>query len=369
VELDYDLDDEPVVASYNQAEPAEWERIKDMDTAPMDGFDATRQVISMFPTIIYVLVAVVSIIIPVIYYRLHKRSTHPLGMDERALVSTNMGFFNSLYAFLLGFAIVTLWTNFNNAQILVGNEAQSINNLYHLALLIPDSEELLDTIQKYDDSIVSDELPEMDRFKYLSEKTQTLFQEIWYRVHKLKARSDIDRTFYDRLTETLCQMSDYRLQRFVHLESHLYPLLWVIIVVGFVFAIIGFYYLNTEKLKIQLVFDSILIAMLLLNIWLILELDSPFSGYLKVSPRAYMVVGKRMRVMDDYIKTFEKLDLAKKEHRIQREQLEKKGQQEQREKQELEEQQDLKEQLELKEKMELKEKQERKEKKGQKSSP
>jgi len=331
------------------------EAISCMDTASMDGFDATRQVISMFPTVIYVLVAVVSIIIPIIFYRLHKKSTHPLGLDERALVSTNMGFFNSLYAFLLGFAIVTLWTNFNNAQLLVGNEAQSIKNLYHLALMIPNSEKLRDTIQQYDDSIVADELPEMDRNKYMSEKTQTLFQEIWYRVHKLKAENDIDRTFYDRLTETLCLMSDYRLQRFVHLESHLYPLLWVIIVVGFVFAIIGFYYLNTEKLKIQLIFDSILIAMLLLNIWLILELDSPFSGYLKVSPRAYIVVSKRMRIMSDYMKTFEKLDLAKKEHQQLREQLEKREKIEQIEQ---------KQKLEKREKLERKEKMERKERKS-----
>ncbi len=197
----------------------------------------------------------------------------------------------------------------------MANEAMSINNLYRLALMIPNTKELRDTIYRYNDSIINDELKDMDKNGTMNEKTQELYQEIWYYVYKIQPRTDHDKTFYDKLVDKLEQLSELRLQRFVYLQSRLYPLLWVIIIVGFLFAIICFYYLNTEKLKIQLIFDSIVIAMILLNIWLISELDTPFSGYLKVSPKAYQVVEHRISIMGDYIKRYEQMDREKSHDR------------------------------------------------------
>ncbi|GEM_PF-551677 len=265
----------------------------------------------MQATVIYLIIFGISALIPFLFFYIHKRSTHPIDMSERSLLATNFGFFNALYAFLLGFAVVTLWASYNNAQSSVGKEAQAINNLYRIALYLPGSEKLRDTIQRYTTSILNEEWPEMDRQGRMSEKTQRLYQELWHRVHSYNAKSPKDCTYYDKLLSKLEEVSDFRVQRFLFQDTHLYPLLWFIIVVGAIFAIIGFYYMSTERLHIQLLFDSIFIAMILLTIWLIVDLDTPFSGPLRVSRKPLELIQVRMAAMGDYEKQFEMEDMEK----------------------------------------------------------
>jgi hypothetical protein len=277
--------------------------------------DFSRRVMTMIVSIVYIGIFALSALIPYLFYWLHKRSAHPLDMEERSLLSSNLGFFNGLYAFFLGFAIVTLWTSYNTVQDSVGKEAQAINNLYRLALAIPGSEALRENILRYNSSIINDEWKDMDRPGKMNEKTQELYHELWYRVHALEPKSEKDKIFYDKLVDKLQGTSDLRVQRFVSLQGHLYPLLWVIIIVGAIFAIIEFYYLSTGKHGTQLIFDSIMIAMLLLNIWLISELNTPFSGYVKVSPLPFEIVQSRMTIMTDTVEHFKKIDSKKVERR------------------------------------------------------
>lgn len=262
----------------------------------------------MHSNIIYLVIFGVSALIPFLFFLIHKRFIHPINIQERSLLATNFGFFNALYAFLLGFAVVTLWASFNSAQSSVGSEAQAISSMYRIAIYLPGSEKLRDTIQEYTASILNDEWPAMDIEGRMCEKTQELYQTLWHRVHKYNPRSQKDWSFYNKLLDKLEDVSDFRVHRFLLQDTRLYPPLWFIIVVGAVFAVIGFYYMSAEKLYIQLIFDSIFIAMILLTIWLIVDLDKPFTGNLKVSGKPFEIIQTRMAVMSDHVKQMNSQD-------------------------------------------------------------
>ena len=66
--------------------------------------------------------------------------------------------------------------------------------------------------------------------------------------------------------------------------------------------------MSAEKLYIQLIFDSIFIAMILLTIWLIVDLDKPFTGNLKVSGKPFEIIQTRMAVMSDHVKQMNSQD-------------------------------------------------------------
>jgi hypothetical protein len=257
------------------------------------------------------IILLVSMVIPLLFYYLHKHSTHELEVSERSLLATNLGFFNALYAFLLGFAVVTLWTQFIKSGDLVIKEATTINNLYRLSLVIPGGEDMRSAILRYNKSVIDDEWPEMDKYNKMSPRTQEIFQEIWFRAHKLKPISDESKLFYSQLVEQLQKLAECRLQRILLIDGHLYPLIWFIIIAGAILAIISFYYISIEKLKIQFIFDSILICMMFLTIWLIAELNTPFSGNVNVTSKPFVITREHLSTVNATLEHFELQDREK----------------------------------------------------------
>ncbi|MDQ7826390.1 MAG: hypothetical protein RDV48_26540 [Candidatus Eremiobacteraeota bacterium] len=259
---------------------------------------------------IYLFAAIlfISALIPFLFFLIHRRSRIPLDVNERSLLSTSFGFFNALYAFLLSFAVITLWSQVIDAQDDVGREAQTINTMYHLALLIPDSDDLKHALIDYNNCIIDDEWKEMAVHRCISEKTQTAFHNIWYRIHTLPLKSQREILTYQEILEKVEDLSQLRVQRFLLIRGHLYPLIWIIIIVGGICAIVGFYYFGTEKLKIQLIFDFIFIFIMLLTIWLITELNYPYDGWINVSPEPFKVVRDRMNYDELYDHRFKRQD-------------------------------------------------------------
>jgi hypothetical protein len=267
----------------------------------------------MSSTMIYLAIFFISAAIPVAYYYIHRKSKHSLDLNERTLLSTNLGFFNGLFAFLLGFAIVTLWTHYIDAEQATVKEAHSLLCLYQFANLLPENGKLRKTIREYETSIIDDEWKEMEQHNRFSDRTRLLYEELWFEVHQLKPRGDVEKMYFASLLESLRALSEHRLQRRYLLDGHLYPLMWVIIIIGSVFSVVGFFYTSTEKELVQLIFDFILISMVLLNVWLISELNTPFGGYVKISPRAFVMVQDRMDMVDSAVERRLRLQEAKRE--------------------------------------------------------
>lgn len=254
--------------------------------------------------VVYFIVFIISALIPYCFYYVHKKYDHSLEYKDRSLLATNLGFFNALYAFLLGFAVVTLWSHYMNAQDTIAKESQAITTMYRVALMLPDSKSIRHTIKKYNESIVKDEWSEMNITGKISLKTQRLLHHLWYKVKKYNPKTETDWEFYKSLIDKIQDVSEFRTQRFITIENHLYPPMWFIIVIGAVFSLICFYFTSTEKITVQLLFDFIFIFMIILTIWLISELNTPFNGILRISPEPFNIVKDRMTIIDDNVKDF-----------------------------------------------------------------
>ncbi|MBF0530157.1 MAG: hypothetical protein HQK55_12980, partial [Deltaproteobacteria bacterium] len=105
--------------------------------------------------------------------QLRKRIPHNLDIDQKNLMSTNFSFFTTLYCFFLGFAVVTLWSNFNDTDTTVSNEAMCANNLYRLSDNLPQAGEFKGRLKEYVVSVLNDEWPLMAQGS-ASEKTEKI---------------------------------------------------------------------------------------------------------------------------------------------------------------------------------------------------
>ncbi|MBF0530156.1 MAG: hypothetical protein HQK55_12975, partial [Deltaproteobacteria bacterium] len=80
----------------------------------------------------------------------------------------------------------------------------------------------------------------------------------------------------------------------LQIDGNLYTPIWVLIYMGLAFSIFTFYFIDLDHNNAQIFYMIIMICMLLANIYLIIELNMPFSGTLHLEPEAFRYCLKSM---------------------------------------------------------------------------
>lgn len=229
-----------------------------------------------------------------IIYRLRKRVPHNLDMDEKNLLSTNFGFFTTLYCFFLGFAVVTLWSNYNDTDATSTNEAMGALTMYRLADNLPHSGKFRKDLLDYTLSVIDDEWPSMAQGREC-DKTRDILSRTWLDLLRIKPAEPENQAYYVNMVQLLSDLDKFRHKRVLQINGNLYTPIWVLIYMGLAFSIMGFYFIDMNTNMAQVFYMGIMVCMLLTNILLIVELDKPFSGVLNLDPDAFKYSLKAMK--------------------------------------------------------------------------
>jgi hypothetical protein len=198
-------------------------------------------------------------------------------------------FFTTLYAFFIGFAIVTLWSAFLTAKTNVNREADSLLIAYRTAKKLPDSESFRQALANYVKTVAEVEWGEMGKGA-MSAEAGRRFDDIWSKFSELKS----DQTKSDELYTNLTEAGRQRLSRTTILQGNLYPPVYVILIFGFLSVVYGLYFINREPTAVSLIFEFMVIFMVLSCLYFIFDLDTPFSGLIAVKPEAFQTVYLKM---------------------------------------------------------------------------
>lgn len=202
-------------------------------------------------------------------------------------------FFTTVYAFFLGFAIVTLWSAFLTAEANVTREADSLMTAYRLSRDLPNSQGFRQALADYVKSVVEDEWPQMQGDS-MSGETQRRFERVWEEFHLLKPGIRGDNDLYLNLIPPLSEAGKNRLSRGLLIKGNLYPPIWVIIVFGFLTVIFGLYFIHMQQTPVRVVFDFMVIFLVLSCIYFVYDINTPFSGYIVVKPEIFQNVHAKM---------------------------------------------------------------------------
>jgi hypothetical protein len=198
-------------------------------------------------------------------------------------------FFTTLYAFFIGFAIVTLWSAFLTAKTNVTREADSLMVVYRTAKNLPDSKAFRQALADYVKAVVEVEWAEMEKGSLSPEATRR-FDDIWSKFYDLKDDSNKTSELYSNLTEANRQRSS----RATILQGTLYPPVWVILIFGFMSVIYGMYFINREPSVVSSTYEFMVIFLVLACIYFIYDIDTPFSGLVTLKPEAFQSVYLKM---------------------------------------------------------------------------
>ncbi|MBF0531277.1 MAG: DUF4239 domain-containing protein [Deltaproteobacteria bacterium] len=242
----------------------------------------------------FLIITIATVVLALIVNWLRVKRPHSLDIDQKNLMSTNFSFFTTLYCFFLGFAVVTLWQSFNDTDATTTNEAMSVVTLYRLADNLPHSEKFRNHLVEYATSVVNDEWPSMAAGQP-SEKTHNIKENLWSSLLRIKPTQPEDQSYYIHMLNVLGELDKNRHKRNLQIDGNLYTPIWVLIYMGLAFSIVTFYFIDVDHNKANTYYMIIMICLLLTNIFLIVELDKPFSGFLHLDPNAFQYSLKTMK--------------------------------------------------------------------------
>lgn len=130
-----------------------------------------------------------------------------------------------------------------------------------------------------------------------SDGADALYERIWDRLREADPGNGPGQRAYDRMLDRLIELNRLRHQRLLLIDGNLYAPIWGIIYMGVLFTIAGFYFIETDHRGADTFFMLMMLAMVLGNIFLLYELDTPFSGLISIDPVKFVKAAAAMRTL------------------------------------------------------------------------
>jgi hypothetical protein len=192
-----------------------------------------------------------------------------------------------LYAVLLAFVVIAVWEEFEDAEADATREASALWLLYEDAKLLGGpGDAATDAVVDYVRSVVDEEWPAMETRQAEAPATDLALETLWDRYSALTPQDDAANAFYEEGVERLHEVSELRRTRIFISRGGLPGSLWSVLIVGALLCIAFTYFFGVRNVAAQVLMVSALGAMIGLVLFLILSLELPFTGDLRVGPDA-----------------------------------------------------------------------------------
>jgi len=193
-----------------------------------------------------------------------------------------------LFTVLLAFLVVLVWEQFNEAQVRTEEEATKISNLLRDANAFPSParNEIQGRLIAYTQSVIDDEWTAMERGES-SPVTAQAYRRVWAGYYDFVPRSRQQERFYDESIGRLNDLGHDRRLRVISSEASIPGIMWFMLVIGGVVTIAYLYLFVIPSALLQGAMIGSVAGLLALVLFLILSLDHPFAGDVKVTPDAY----------------------------------------------------------------------------------
>jgi hypothetical protein len=196
-----------------------------------------------------------------------------------------------LYAVLLAFAVIVVWEKFSDADNNVAQEAGAASTIYRLADGIGGEPGLAlrDGVSRYLKAAISDDWPAMESGKASHEVTRAL-DGVYAAAMAYNPDDGRGRVL---LAETLHQLdlvTQARRGRLVTAAGIVPGVLWFVLFGGAVLTIGFTFFFGTENLRAQTLMTGVLSVLIFSGLLIIIAIDHPFAGSVKVGPEALAMV-------------------------------------------------------------------------------
>lgn len=195
-------------------------------------------------------------------------------------------------AVLLGFVVVTVWQQYENDKDAADREAHATADLIRLLPGLPAAEQpaVRQTLLAYLRTVIDAEWPAMERNEATGDAGTALIDDVWRAYRPVSQAPTTQDPFYVMGLQRLAELGGYHRDRIRESQQGRQPLLWAVLIGGSVLTV-GFVYLfGVERSWAHAAMVGSVLASVALLLFLVFELQGPYSGDLRVTPDSFQVV-------------------------------------------------------------------------------
>lgn len=203
-------------------------------------------------------------------------------------------FFNAfglLYAVLIAFVVFLTWTEFDSSTRDVEMEANQTYLLYFNAEEFPEPSktEIKNTIREYINIVINSEWQKLPNgeFDMGATKVVTKLFDLYSKVDKSFATNS---KFYSESIDRLNQLSEQRRLRILAATNNVPVIIWIILIIGGLVSVGFTYFFGMKNAPVHYTLVGTLCSINALLLFLIYDLDHPFTGSNKITTHAFEIV-------------------------------------------------------------------------------
>jgi hypothetical protein len=200
-----------------------------------------------------------------------------------------------LYAVFLAFAIFVVWEKFADADSTVAKEAGAAASIYHLSYGIGDTQgaALRAALTIYLKSATTEEWQTMDS-GHASKSTLRALEGIYTALLAAQSHEQSNSALMSEIFYQLDVLTQARRARLVAAEGAVPGVVWLVLLGGAVLTILFTLFFGTSNLRAQTLMTGLLSILIFSELLIIVAIDEPFTGTVKVKPQALA------EVLDDF---------------------------------------------------------------------
>jgi hypothetical protein len=192
-----------------------------------------------------------------------------------------------LYAVFLAFAIIVVWQKYSDAESTVAKEAGAASTVYHLSWGLSEGQgnALRTALTNYLTVVTSEEWPAMERGERSNSARQAL-QAIYVAILQDKVAVQQNTALTSEIFYQLDELTQARRARLLAAEGAVPSIVWVVLFGGAILTIAFALFFGAPNLRAQMVMMAILSALIFSELLIVVAIDRPFTGTVKVGPEA-----------------------------------------------------------------------------------
>ncbi len=190
-----------------------------------------------------------------------------------------------VYAVLAPFVLVIVWEEFKDARTGAAQEAEILIAIGETSQQLPPAigGPIVDRARAYAEALITDEWPRLAHGDSSPEVDRAL-ADLGAAIHVIDPTDPRQAILYDQLLQ---QFNALRMQRqALVVDSRLAvpPVLWLVLLLGAMLVVSYTYLYGVTRVRAQIVMTSTLTTIITLVLFVILVLDYPFTGDVRVPP-------------------------------------------------------------------------------------
>jgi hypothetical protein len=242
------------------------------------------------------LIVGVSVLLAHVGLRLVRRKVPlPVHETQHEVGGFFIGVVGAIYAVLLAFVVVAVWDDFSEAKQVVQSEANQLNDLSRMAQgFNPATRQLvLEGLRNYARAVVDEEWETMSRGQG-SPRAQDAMDNLWRIYTGFEPQAGRESLLFAESLDRMNELSNSRRQRLFISADDIPGLIRILLWGGGLIVLAFTYFFGVKSIRSQALMTAALAGEIAFILFLIVALDNPFHGSVRVSPEPIQQILERI---------------------------------------------------------------------------